>query len=209
MRPPPPPLPPNYRNTRRDQLQQESSKSVLHILLDVAVMVCVLLSDASLPHSPTPAPALAVGAFLLVLDMVCLDCLGRAAVEWLVMGGHNLLVPGPRGQGGARYGPLCIGRLGGRWLVALIACGRCTTGGGMSAAGQHMLPHARLLGCGTWPWAPPVPLRPSKLTRLSMPAAGACGHPAAPAEHQVAVLPDSGGGPLAARARVHPQEAGV
>lgn len=67
---------------RRDQLQQEYSKSVLHILMDVAIMICVLLSDASLPHSPTPAPALAVGTFLLVLDTVrggcccCCCCVG-------------------------------------------------------------------------------------------------------------------------------------
>ena len=55
---------------RRGQLQQESSKAVLHVLTDMAVIISLLLSDASLPHSPSPAPALAVGAFLLALDMV-------------------------------------------------------------------------------------------------------------------------------------------
>ena len=55
---------------RRGQLQQESSKAVLHVLMDTAVIISLLLSDTSLPHSPSPAPALAVGAFLLALGMV-------------------------------------------------------------------------------------------------------------------------------------------
>ena len=49
---------------------QEQTKAWLHILLDVAVMVCVLLSDAALPHSPAPLPTLVVTSFLGVLDMV-------------------------------------------------------------------------------------------------------------------------------------------
>ena len=33
-------------------------------------MVCVMLSDPSLPHSPAPLPTLIVTSFLTVLDMV-------------------------------------------------------------------------------------------------------------------------------------------
>ena len=49
---------------------QEQAKAWLHILLDIAVMVCVMLSDPSLPHAPAPLPTLIVTSFLGVLDMV-------------------------------------------------------------------------------------------------------------------------------------------
>eukprot|EP00887_Chlorella_sp_A99_P002798 scaffold6.g2798.t1 len=55
---------------RQDQLQQERTKAWLHVLLDVAVMVCVILSDPALPHSPAPLSAMVVTSFLAVLDMV-------------------------------------------------------------------------------------------------------------------------------------------
>ena len=49
---------------------QEQTKAWLHILLDIAVMICVMLSDPSLPHAPAPLPTLVVTAFLGVMDMV-------------------------------------------------------------------------------------------------------------------------------------------
>lgn len=61
---------------------------MLHILLDVAVMICVLLSDPLLPHSPTPLPALVVGASLLVLDMVGE---GPRGYRWGAIAGELLL----------------------------------------------------------------------------------------------------------------------
>ncbi|KAL4440994.1 hypothetical protein ABPG77_010425 [Micractinium sp. CCAP 211/92] len=69
---------------RKEQLMQENTKAWLHILLDVAVMVCVLLSDPALPHSPAPLPTLVVTSFLGVLDMIRLDTLLRLhAIKWL------------------------------------------------------------------------------------------------------------------------------
>ena len=69
---------------RRDQLAQEGTKARLHVLLDVAVMVCVILSDPGLPHSPTPLSTLVVTSFLTVLDMVRLDTMLRLHVaKWL------------------------------------------------------------------------------------------------------------------------------
>jgi hypothetical protein len=55
---------------RSEQLLQEQTKAWLHILLDIAVMICVMLSDPSLPHAPAPLPTLVVTAFLGVMDMV-------------------------------------------------------------------------------------------------------------------------------------------
>ncbi len=40
-------------------------------------MVCVLLSDPALPHSPAPLPTLVVTSFLGVLDMV-----GAVLASW-------------------------------------------------------------------------------------------------------------------------------
>lgn len=54
----------------RAPLLQEQTKAWRYILLDIAVMVCVLLSDPSLPHAPSPLPTLVVTSFLAVLDMV-------------------------------------------------------------------------------------------------------------------------------------------
>lgn len=69
---------------RQDQLQQERTKAWLHVLLDVAVMVCVILSDPALPHSPAPLSAMVVTSFLAVLDMMRLDTLLRLhAIKWL------------------------------------------------------------------------------------------------------------------------------
>ena len=62
------PLPPAL--LPRPAAKQEQTKAWLHILLDIAVMVCVMLSDPSLPHSPAPLPTLIVTSFLTVLDMV-------------------------------------------------------------------------------------------------------------------------------------------
>jgi hypothetical protein len=55
---------------REDQLQQERVKAWLHVLMDVAVMVCVILSDPSLPHAPWPVSAVAITSMLAVLDMM-------------------------------------------------------------------------------------------------------------------------------------------
>ncbi|KAL4457441.1 hypothetical protein ABPG75_012306 [Micractinium tetrahymenae] len=69
---------------RKEQLMQEQTKAWLHILLDIAVMVCVLLSDPSLPHSPAPLPTLVVTSFLAVLDTIRLDTLLRLhTIKWL------------------------------------------------------------------------------------------------------------------------------
>ncbi|PSC69024.1 putative leucine-rich repeat receptor kinase [Micractinium conductrix] len=69
---------------RKEQLLQEQTKAWLHILLDIAVMVCVMLSDPSLPHSPAPLPTLIVTSFLAVLDMIRLDTMLRlSAIKWL------------------------------------------------------------------------------------------------------------------------------
>jgi hypothetical protein len=51
-------------------LLQEQTKAWLAVAQDLAVMVCVLLSDPTLPHAPAPLPALVATAFLGVLDMV-------------------------------------------------------------------------------------------------------------------------------------------
>ena len=59
--------------------EQEQTKAWLHILLDIAVMVCVMLSDPSLPHSPAPLPTLIVTSCLTVLDMVRLPALPAPA----------------------------------------------------------------------------------------------------------------------------------
>jgi hypothetical protein len=67
----PPACPPFFPvGCREDQLRQERTKAWLHVLLDISSMVCVILSDPALPHSPTPLSAMVVTSFLAVLDMV-------------------------------------------------------------------------------------------------------------------------------------------
>ena len=74
---------------RQDQLQQERTKAWLHVLLDVAVMVCVILSDPSLPHSPAPLSAMVMTSFLAVLDMVsAAGARGAASGQWAFGGGR-------------------------------------------------------------------------------------------------------------------------
>lgn len=69
---------------RQDQLQQEKTKQWLHILLDVAVMVCVILSDPTLPHSPVPLSTMIVTSFLAVLDMLRVETLLQLhAIKWM------------------------------------------------------------------------------------------------------------------------------
>lgn len=69
---------------RKDQVLQEKTKAWLHILLDIAVMSSVILSDPYLPHSPTPVSTMIVTAFLAVLDMFRLDTLlGLYSIKWV------------------------------------------------------------------------------------------------------------------------------
>ena len=69
---------------RQDQVQQEKTKAWLLTLLDVAVMVCVILSDPALPHSPVPLSTMVVTSFLAVLDMLRLGTLMELhVVKWL------------------------------------------------------------------------------------------------------------------------------
>ena len=69
---------------RQDQVQQEKTKAWLLTLLDVAVMVCVILSDPTLPHSPVPLSTMIVTSFLAVLDMLRLGTLLELhVVKWL------------------------------------------------------------------------------------------------------------------------------
>lgn len=69
---------------RQDQLKQEKVKVWLHILLTVAVMVCVILSDPSLPHSPVPLSTMVVTSFLAVLDMLRMAALLQLqAIKWM------------------------------------------------------------------------------------------------------------------------------
>lgn len=69
---------------RHDQVEHEKTKAWLHVLLDVAVMVCVILSDPTLPHSPVPLSTMIVTSFLAVLDMLRLDTLLRLhAINWM------------------------------------------------------------------------------------------------------------------------------
>ena len=69
---------------RQDQVQQEKTKAWLLTLLDVAVMVCVILSDPNLPHSPVPLSTMVVTSFLAVLDMLRLGTLLELhVVKWL------------------------------------------------------------------------------------------------------------------------------
>lgn len=56
----------------------------LHILLDVAVMVCVMLSDPAAPTAPAPLAAMVVTSFIAVMDMVRLlqaCCGGQEAIR--------------------------------------------------------------------------------------------------------------------------------
>jgi len=70
--------------SRQDQVQQEKTKAWLLTLLDVAVMVCVILSDPELPHSPVSVSTMTVTSFLAVLDMVRLGTLIELhVVKWL------------------------------------------------------------------------------------------------------------------------------
>lgn len=70
--------------SRRDQVQQEKTKAWLLTLLDVAVMVCVILSDPSLPHSPVSVSTMIATSFLAVLDMLRLGMLIELhIVKWL------------------------------------------------------------------------------------------------------------------------------
>jgi len=70
--------------SRQDQVQQEKTKAWLLTLLDVAVMVCVILSDPTLPHSPVSVSAMIVTSFLAVLDMLRLGTLIELhVVKWL------------------------------------------------------------------------------------------------------------------------------
>lgn len=69
---------------RQDQLQQERVKAWLLILLDIAVMVCVVLSDPTLPHSPIPRSTMIVTSFLAVLDMIRLGTLLQLqTIKWV------------------------------------------------------------------------------------------------------------------------------
>lgn len=84
--------------SRQDQLLQEKTKAWLHILLDVAVMVCVILSDPSLPHSPIPLSTMIVTSFLAVLDMLRLGTLLRLyTIKWMCFafleGDHFMRAP--------------------------------------------------------------------------------------------------------------------
>ena len=70
--------------SRQDQVSQERTKAWLLTLLDVAVMVCVILSDPTLPHSPVPTSTMIVTSFLSVLDMLRLGTLLEShVVKWL------------------------------------------------------------------------------------------------------------------------------
>jgi len=84
---------------RHQQLLQEKTKAWLHIFLDVAVMVCVILSDTNLPHSPVPLSTMIVTSFLAVLDMLRLGTLLRLhSIKWLCFafleGDHYMRAPG-------------------------------------------------------------------------------------------------------------------
>lgn len=71
---------------REDQLRQERTKAWLHVLLDISSMVCVILSDPALPHSPTPLSAMVVTSFLAVLDMFRLETLLRLqSIKWVCL----------------------------------------------------------------------------------------------------------------------------
>ena len=92
---------------RQDQLRQEKTKAWLHVLLDVAVMACVVLSDPALPHAPLPLSAMVVTSFLAVLDMLRLDTLLRLhAIKWLCFAfleaDHLARAPGATRAGAAR-----------------------------------------------------------------------------------------------------------
>lgn len=65
-------------------LLQEQVKAWLAVASDLTVMVCVLLSDPTLPHAPAPLPSLVVTAFLGVLDTVRGDGMCK-----MVCGGRN------------------------------------------------------------------------------------------------------------------------
>lgn len=70
--------------SRQDQVQQEKTKAWLLTWLDVAVMVCVILSDPALPHSPVSVSTMIVTSFLAVLDMLRLGTLIELhLVKWL------------------------------------------------------------------------------------------------------------------------------
>jgi hypothetical protein len=70
--------------SRQDQVQQEKTKAWLLTLLDVAVMVCVILGDPALPHSPVSVSTMIVTSFLAVLDMLRLGTLIELhVVKWL------------------------------------------------------------------------------------------------------------------------------
>lgn len=53
---------------RQDQLQQERTKAWLHVLLDVGVMLCLILSEPAAPAAPAPVAAMVLTSFVAVLD---------------------------------------------------------------------------------------------------------------------------------------------
>lgn len=166
---------------------QEQTKAWLHILLDIAVMICVMLSDPSLPHAPAPLPTLVVTAFLGVMDMVSLHeswvVHGRASAACLPLACRlppSLVLTALLSWGVMGMGSLACACMGGSLSVAATSTGPLSQPG---SGESRPLFRAATAVCP--PWVAP---------------ADPAGHADAPLRHQVALFHVPGNRPLPAGA---------